>query len=330
MKTAPIHRDVCSTYAGYKKHRKHNEEICGPCRVAMNIYRREYHKRKPEKDAQYRKTYRSRPEVKKAINKYRREWNASRITPEQIQARAERLARVEQRKQDKRDKSAQFALVKQERQLRRKKKEIKRLHRLLKARLNSLLEQERSLAYQQKLANAAKKRQEKALRIQQRKEAISLKKADIAKKRKARILLRKQLKNQHGITVGDYDRCRKNNGTACDACKAIAATYMRSKKQDPKYKEYHRGSRRRRDKRVRINGFEYYNTQDVLDMWGFDCHICKGPIDFRAPRQCGQPGWELGLHLDHVIPLAKGGPDTVANVKPAHAKCNTDKRDQVA
>lgn len=325
MKSTPVQREVCSTYAGYKKHRKHNEEICGPCRLAMNVYRREYHKRKPEKNAKYQKNYRSKPEVQEAIKQYHKNYhkNYRRIkTPEQIAAQAERLARAEQRKQEKREISARFAIVKQEREKRRKEQELRKLTKLLKAKLKALLEQEQKLAYQQKLSNAAKKRQDRILRIQRKKKAALLKKLSIAEKRKARILLWEQRKNQHGVTVGDYDRCRKLNGSACGLCRAKAAEYVRSKKNEPRYKEHRRHHNRIRDKRVRANGFEYYTTDDVLAKWGYNCHICNDPIDFKAPRQCGDPGWELGLHLDHVIPIARGGPDTLANVKPAHAKCN--------
>lgn len=45
----------------------------------------------------------------------------------------------------------------------------------------------------------------------------------------------------------------------------------------------------------------------------------------RITRRCGEPGWEDGLHLDHVVPLSKGGPDLITNVKPSHARCNLAK-----
>ena len=60
-------------------------------------------------------------------------------------------------------------------------------------------------------------------------------------------------------------------------------------------------------------------------MYGSDCHICLNPIDLLAPRQPGIKGWEYGLHIDHVIPLSKGGPDTLGNVRPAHGSCNVKK-----
>jgi 5-methylcytosine-specific restriction endonuclease McrA len=43
----------------------------------------------------------------------------------------------------------------------------------------------------------------------------------------------------------------------------------------------------------------------------------------------GEEGWELYPHLDHVIPLSKGGNDTPDNVRTTHAKCNMAKGDVV-
>jgi 5-methylcytosine-specific restriction endonuclease McrA len=82
--------------------------------------------------------------------------------------------------------------------------------------------------------------------------------------------------------------------------------------------------RRRRAKRFE-NGFEIYKESSVLDLYGPNCHICLSPIDLFAPRQPGLNGWEMGLHIDHVIPLSKGGPDTIENVRPAHGVCNVKK-----
>jgi 5-methylcytosine-specific restriction endonuclease McrA len=61
---------------------------------------------------------------------------------------------------------------------------------------------------------------------------------------------------------------------------------------------------------------------EILFLHGTNCHICNLPIDFSAPRQVSSPGWENALHLDHVIPLSKGGSDQIENVKPSHGKCN--------
>ena len=71
---------------------------------------------------------------------------------------------------------------------------------------------------------------------------------------------------------------------------------------------------------------ERYTVQQILDLYGTDCHICGEPIDLTAPRAIGKgEGWEKGLNLDHVIPLSKGGTDTIDNIKPSHGKCNIKK-----
>ncbi|WP_152970144.1 HNH endonuclease signature motif containing protein [Frigoribacterium sp. RIT-PI-h] len=51
------------------------------------------------------------------------------------------------------------------------------------------------------------------------------------------------------------------------------------------------------------------------------CHICGEAIDYEA-------GWldPRSFVVDHVIPLAKQGPDTMANKAAAHRACNSKKR----
>lgn len=46
--------------------------------------------------------------------------------------------------------------------------------------------------------------------------------------------------------------------------------------------------------------------------WGWCCWICKGP-------------WEA---IDHVKPLAKGGPNWSSNLRPICRSCNSSKRDK--
>jgi 5-methylcytosine-specific restriction endonuclease McrA len=80
-------------------------------------------------------------------------------------------------------------------------------------------------------------------------------------------------------------------------------------------------ARRRRALRLG-NGAVKYTEKKMLETYGINCHLCLIPIDLNAPRRAGREGWELGLHVDHVIPIFQGGPDTLENVRPAHAKCN--------
>jgi len=81
----------------------------------------------------------------------------------------------------------------------------------------------------------------------------------------------------------------------------------------------------RRARKLRVDS-DRYTTEQVLEAYGTDCHICLTPIDLVAPRKTGVEGWEQGLHLDHVIPLFKGGNNTLTNVRPAHGKCNLKKQ----
>jgi hypothetical protein len=71
--------------------------------------------------------------------------------------------------------------------------------------------------------------------------------------------------------------------------------------------------------------FEKLTEIQILNKWGTNCHICFLPIELDAPRQPGVAGWEKGLHLDHVIRISEGGPDTLENIKPSHGLCNLRK-----
>lgn len=81
----------------------------------------------------------------------------------------------------------------------------------------------------------------------------------------------------------------------------------------------------RRRALIRKNGISFYTEMQVIETYGTLCHLCLCEIDFSAPRSCGKDGWELGFHVDHVIPIAHGGPDSLENVRPSHGKCNLSK-----
>lgn len=86
-----------------------------------------------------------------------------------------------------------------------------------------------------------------------------------------------------------------------------------------------RKAMRRRKARIKNNITIPYTESQVLETYGTNCNICGTEIDLSAPRQCGKPGWQIGLHIDHLIPIAKDGPDTLENVRPTHALCNIKK-----
>ena len=104
--------------------------------------------------------------------------------------------------------------------------------------------------------------------------------------------------------------------------KKIAADNAAYRKANPDV--IRRMSSRRRALKL-ANGFEIYTEQQVLEIYGTDCHICNLAIDLNAPRSSRKTGWESGLHIDHLIPLSKGGADTLNNVRPAHGLCNIKK-----
>lgn len=82
---------------------------------------------------------------------------------------------------------------------------------------------------------------------------------------------------------------------------------------------------RRRKARLKNAQTVKYTEKQVLDLYGFDCHLCQLPIDMNAPRWTALPNWEYGLHIDHVIPISRGGADSIENVRPAHGFCNLSK-----
>lgn len=81
----------------------------------------------------------------------------------------------------------------------------------------------------------------------------------------------------------------------------------------------------RRNARKRQTRTEIYTEKQVLELYGSDCNICLEPIDLNASRSPRFPNWQRGLHIDHLIPLSKGGTDTLDNVRPTHALCNLKK-----
>ena len=144
----------------------------------------------------------------------------------------------------------------------------------------------------------------------------------------------------HGTRSG-YDWHRRDQvEEPCTECREAESAYWRLMRIERKDAIQANSKKRRftvagatRTNRKRAIKFgvetEWYSPQQVLDIYGTDCHICDKPIDLNAPRQCGKPGWELGLQIDHLYPLSKGGSDTVDNVRPAHGYCNNIKNASV-
>ena len=128
------------------------------------------------------------------------------------------------------------------------------------------------------------------------------------------------------------------NETYCEPCRSANSARFRqwasvnreseqdrNKKNRGVFKDAIASSKRKRRAIQLSVESEPYTEADVLHLYGIECHICEKTIDLSAPRKVGVEGWEQGLHLDHVVALAKGGNDTLTNVKPSHGLCNIKK-----
>jgi hypothetical protein len=69
--------------------------------------------------------------------------------------------------------------------------------------------------------------------------------------------------------------------------------------------------RKRRKHGAIVNEADY---AAILAEFGMVCHICG--LEIKSMKD---------LHFDHVIPLAKEGPHSRKNIKPAHSTCNLRK-----
>lgn len=77
--------------------------------------------------------------------------------------------------------------------------------------------------------------------------------------------------------------------------------------------DHHNATTSRRRARKHTTAIEYFTRAEIIERDQATCHICG--------KRC-QP---VEIHLDHVIPLSKGGPHTKANVRVACASCNIRK-----
>ena len=119
-----------------------------------------------------------------------------------------------------------------------------------------------------------------------------------------------------------YDQKYRDNNRD----KTRAATLNWQKENPEKGRE---AARKRRALRLN-NRHTPYTEAQVLETYGVICYLCNSQIDLKAPRRVGKEGWQLGLHIDHVIPIIAGGSDTLDNVKPSHAICNIRKGEKMA
>lgn len=251
----------CGTYAGYKAHRKRNEQLCDPCREAMRIYRRENYK--PELNRKHAAKYK---EANKELIKQRQKKYIKHVDPEIKAAR--------------------------------------------KAARKAITNSPEAVAARKKKASEAQKRWRAA-----NKEKVAILAKAYAQKNRAKITEKDRQRR-----AADPERYKKQHQEYYQKHKE---RLLEQKREWIKKNPNHRSQvDRRRRARIANNGYEKYTEEDVIELYGSNCYLCDGPINLEAERQTGRSGWEEGLHIDHFIPISKGGPDTLANVRPTHGRCN--------
>jgi 5-methylcytosine-specific restriction endonuclease McrA len=94
----------------------------------------------------------------------------------------------------------------------------------------------------------------------------------------------------------------------------ISAAMQRWRNENPdKWRPIHRKKEALRRARLRGCEAEAIDPAVVFERDEGVCGICGGAVD--------PADW----HMDHVVPIARGGPHVYANVQVAHPRCNSSK-----
>lgn len=60
--------------------------------------------------------------------------------------------------------------------------------------------------------------------------------------------------------------------------------------------------------------------QLIIDTYGYECHLCHELIDLSISGTHPK-----GFTIDHVLPRSRGGSNDLANLRPAHRQCNSER-----
>jgi len=130
--------------------------------------------------------------------------------------------------------------------------------------------------------------------------------------------LRSYCKSCHNKKTSDYYQTDKGKAANAKAVKNYRKNNLEKRRAsalayyytDRGKENVYMNNKKRRARQNNAPVVESFTRQDILDKWGTDCHICKKPVDV------------LDWHMEHVLPLVKGGEHSLTNVKPSHPKCN--------
>jgi 5-methylcytosine-specific restriction endonuclease McrA len=159
--------------------------------------------------------------------------------------------------------------------------------------------------------------------------ALANAKVALRRKREARLRKLRRAKVQARVSAKLARAAQGTHGSAwvsgsCRRCgQHFIATATISIRDLPRYCSEQcatRTAEARRRMRVRSTERDRYARIEIFERDGWRCHLCGRLVDrtafvpdLRAPT------------IDHLIPLAKGGSDTRANVATAHFQCNSIK-----
>lgn len=133
---------------------------------------------------------------------------------------------------------------------------------------------------------------------------------------------------QCDICGNEYSLDGKRIDSLCcsDECQREMArrNYASKMKSDPLFVLKVRSNEYKRKARKKNAFLEEVDRDYVMARDKWTCHLCKEKI----PKNAAWPDRLFGT-LDHIIPLAKGGKHSYANIKAAHLTCNCSKNDKI-
>lgn len=142
----------------------------------------------------------------------------------------------------------------------------------------------------------------------------------VAKPRPRHYRLREECSKGHALTDENVYIC-KDGQRACRICRAENRRKHHELSMEPEKRaawlqanrERMREYRMARKARVLSLFVERVSAKIVFERDEGICGICHKPVD------------PFNYHIDHVIPLAAGGPHSYANCQVAHPTCNLQK-----
>lgn len=138
----------------------------------------------------------------------------------------------------------------------------------------------------------------------------------------------------------EFSQIRRSNGEWTRTCSKACARKLEIRlgrptnlsiphplsDEDRRQREFEKGEKSRRRRRARLAGVkrEPYTTAAIAERDEYRCHLCSELVDIAL--KWPHPG---SASVDHVLPLSRGGNDTLTNVALAHSGCNLAKGNRI-